>query len=336
MSFRLLSSKVPFILHVGNEGYAIVNEKLLCLKFHLQDTCLLVEKEEFDDNGALVQTVYQNSEVSNTGTCFRVMPGSYTVTGGLSSFDLSQASTLTPGSLSSFEHRGHLRMKLTLPSVRESPEFTLLSSSDDEDDDPISMYTVKQEDVNPSTSRLDKSPVTSPSDSFVVSETPSCTLAGYSILMSKSPSPSFSGLKSTSAAFLGLQSTDGDATQTSSTSIYNIVVAIGGHPTAKSTLRSTDLQSFPHHKIKYLPSQYNGNVIFELPLVIVPKKGAARRQEGMDRKSDGHAWTETQTTNLSDHRGELSFKFVKCLGHLRCLNPNCLHLKRTNDYNDLY
>jgi hypothetical protein len=45
---------------------------------------------------------------------------------------------------------------------------------------------------------------------------------------------------------------------------------------------------------------------------------------------------ETQTTNPSDHRGELSFKFVKCLGHLRCLNPNFPHLKKTNDYNDLY
>jgi hypothetical protein len=289
VSFRLLSSKVPFVLHVGNEGYAIVNEKLLCLKFHLQDTCLLVEREEFNDNGALVRTIYQNPEVSNIGTYFKVMPGSYTVTGGLTSFNLSQASTFTSGSLSSFECRGHLRMKPTLPFVRESPKFTLLSNSDDKDDDPISMYTVKQEDVNLFTSRLDKSPITSPNNSFVVSETPSRTFTGYSILMFESPSPSLSGLKSTSAAFLGSQSTDGDATQTSSASIYDIVVAIGGHPTAKSTLRSADIQSFPHHKVKYLPSQYNGNVIFELPPVIVPKEGTAGRLEGMDQKSDGHA-----------------------------------------------
>jgi hypothetical protein len=203
MSFRLLSSKVPFVLHVGDEGYAIVNEKLLYLKFHLQDTCLLVEREEFNENGALVRIVYQNPEVSNTGTYFRIMLGSYTVTGDLTSFDLSQASTLIPGSLSFFEHCGHLRMKLTLPSMREFPKFMLLSTSDDEDDDPISMFTIKQEDVNPSTSRLDKSPVTSPSDSFVVFETPSCTLAGYSVLMSETPSPSLLGLKSTFAAYLG-------------------------------------------------------------------------------------------------------------------------------------
>jgi hypothetical protein len=83
VSFRLLSSKVPFELHMGDEGYAIVNEKLLCLKFHLQDTCFLVEREEFDDNGALVRIMYQNPKVSNTGTYFRVMPGSYTATSGL-------------------------------------------------------------------------------------------------------------------------------------------------------------------------------------------------------------------------------------------------------------
>jgi hypothetical protein len=64
---------------------------------------------------------------------------------------------------------------------------------------------------------------------------------------------------------------------------------MGGHPAAKGTLRSANLQSFPHHKVKYLLSQYNGNVIYELPLVIVPKEGTAGRLKGMDRKSDGHA-----------------------------------------------
>ena len=54
VSFRLLSTKVLFVLHIGDEGYAIVNEKLLCFKFHLLDTCLLIEREDFNDNGALV------------------------------------------------------------------------------------------------------------------------------------------------------------------------------------------------------------------------------------------------------------------------------------------
>jgi hypothetical protein len=310
-------------------------KKLLCLKFHLQDTCLLIEREEFDDNGAFIRIVYQNPEVSNSGTYFKVMPGSYTVTSGLTSFDLSQASTLTPVSLSTFKRRGHLRMKPTLPSVRESPEYTILSSSDNEDNDPIFVFSLKEEDVIPSSSRLDKSPITSLSDSFVVYEIPSCTLAGYSIFMSESPLLSLSGLKSTSAAFLGSQSTDGDGAQTLLVSIYDIVVAMGRHSTAKSTLRNANLQLFLHHKVKYLPSQYNGNVIFELPPVIVPKEGTAWRLEGLDRMSDGHAWTETQTTNLCNPCGELSFKFVKCLGHLRCLNSNCPHLKRTNNYNDL-
>jgi hypothetical protein len=35
-------------------------------------------------------------------------------------------------------------------------------------------------------------------------------------------------------------------------------------------------------------------------------------------------------------QSQLSFKFVKCLGHLRCLNPDCPHLTRTKNHNDLY
>jgi hypothetical protein len=32
----------------------------------------------------------------------------------------------------------------------------------------------------------------------------------------------------------------------------------------------------------------------------------------------------------------MSFKFAKCLGHLRCLNVECPHLLRTKEYNDIY
>jgi hypothetical protein len=56
----------------------------------------------------------------------------------------------------------------------------------------------------------------------------------------------------------------------------------------------------------------------------------------MNRKFDGHAWTETQTTNLSLAKPDLSFKYVKCLGHLRCMNMEYPHLLRSKEHNDLY
>jgi RNA:NAD 2'-phosphotransferase (TPT1/KptA family) len=64
VSFRIPSSTIPFVVHVDEEGYAVVNECLLCLRFHLQENSLLVEREEFDGDGNLIRTVYQNPIVS--------------------------------------------------------------------------------------------------------------------------------------------------------------------------------------------------------------------------------------------------------------------------------
>ena len=35
--------------------------------------------------------------------------------------------------------------------------------------------------------------------------------------------------------------------------------------------------------------------------------------EGMDRRRDGHAWTETATTNIMDPDGQLSFGMLSAL-----------------------
>jgi hypothetical protein len=62
-------------------------------------------------------------------------------------------------------------------------------------------------------------------------------------------------------------------------------------------LKSSDLGSFLHHRVKYLPSQYNGDAIYELPPILAPKEGAAGRLVGMDRSCDGHAWMPDSTYN---------------------------------------
>jgi hypothetical protein len=73
-------------------------------------------------------------------------------------------------------------------------------------------------------------------------------------------------------------------------SVYEYVVALGNQPHSRSLLKSLDLGSFPHHRIKFLPSQYNGDAIYKLPPIIVPKEGVAGQLVGMDRSCDGHAW----------------------------------------------
>jgi hypothetical protein len=81
--------------------------------------------------------------------------------------------------------------------------------------------------------------------------------------------------------------------ETSICSIYDSIVALGNQYKVKSGLKNANLASFPHHKVKFLPRQYNGNAIFELPPLTSPKERASGMLEGMARRSDGHAWTET-------------------------------------------
>ena len=93
-----------------------------------------------------------------------------------------------------------------------------------------------------------------------------------------------------------------------------LLLGINHNKSNRSVLKTTDLSTFKHEVVKFLPVEYNGDSIFELPpLAIV--KGGFSQLDGMDRKRDGHVWTETATTNISDPSGILIFKYVKCMGH---------------------
>ena len=115
-----------------------------------------------------------------------------------------------------------------------------------------------------------------------------------------------------------------------------LLLAVCGRPLARSHLRNADLSSFKQEVVPHLPIKFNDNVVFELlPLSIVKERGMARL-DGMDRKFDGHAWTKTATKNIVDPSRLLSFKYVKCMGHLHCYNPKCRHISEVGEYNDLY
>ena len=119
-------------------------------------------------------------------------------------------------------------------------------------------------------------------------------------------------------------------------SIMDLLLLMGCSKSGMSILKTADLSTFKHEVVKFLPVEYNGNCIFELPPVVVVKEGGLCRLDGMDRKQDGHVWTETATTNISDPSGILTFKYVKCMGHLRCTNPDCRCVGESNKYNELF
>jgi hypothetical protein len=193
--------------------------------------------------------------------------------GGLSSSLLSDTATQSPGSFSSFRRKIHSRMKPTLPSVRESPEFTVLSSSSDDDDsnppnphlwnpDIVKLEDSHDEDDVELASSVRTVPASNPSilsDSLVVSETPSKTLGSDSCRLSDAPPSRMGSFSDFDRPGGCLQNLEENMTATSICGIYERLIALGNQPGVRCVLKILDLASLPHSRVKYLPRQYNGN-----------------------------------------------------------------------------
>ena len=51
--------------------------------------------------------------------------------------------------------------------------------------------------------------------------------------------------------------------------------------------------------------------------------------EGMDKHYDGHIWTKTMTTNITNNLN-LTFWSSTCVGHLHCEKPHYKYLQHTH------
>ena len=80
-SFRTAGDPRSFIIHVGDEEYVTIDKTILCTRFRLVESTLLVEREEFDDNGSVLRTVYVKPISTDIGWHYRVGLGSYIVVG---------------------------------------------------------------------------------------------------------------------------------------------------------------------------------------------------------------------------------------------------------------
>ena len=83
-------------------------------------------------------------------------------------------------------------------------------------------------------------------------------------------------------------------------------------------------------KVEYLPTTFDGDVIFEFPPVgASTSHSQAKLLRGMDKRHDGHAWTRTITSNIKNDMG-LTFRSSSCLGHLKCINVDCDYVTRVH------
>ena len=369
-SFRSVLETMPFIVLVGDEEYVTVDESVLCTRFRFAQSTMLVEREEFDESGAIARTVYVRPTETQHGWQYRVGPSSYTVNGFELVFSSPQTCALSPQSYSSLDRRVRRQFISPLSHVPEAPKrsveelssdnssnaATLLLESDTETQtvllssnlesttevtrilahnivpSPLSNSSSVPTHVSkiPSRTTILKSPCTSSpvSDGFQRGiqdiGTPMSSLRKGKVPAS-TPSPSANEV-------LSIPAFD----SSSQLSIYECILSLRSHIGGRSDLKNIDLATFPHQKVNYLLSKFNGNAVFELLPLPCIKGGGAAMLEGMDRRRDGHAWTETATTNISDPNGQLSFRYMKCLGHLRCPNDSCPHMERCGEINEKY
>jgi hypothetical protein len=85
-------------------------------------------------------------------------------------------------------------------------------------------------------------------------------------------------------------------------------------------LAMQDYGSFEIMSGDSLPTQYDGNVIFEIP----PEKVATREDY---LHYDSHAWTYGNRYSVSNLPGYVKVLKHMCTGYLRCDNVHCAHLK---------
>ena len=108
-------------------------------------------------------------------------------------------------------------------------------------------------------------------------------------------------------------------------------------PGRKSVLKLLNYSTLKIVYADFLPPRFDDDVIFVFPPVSASASTSkAKAMDGMDKRYDGHVWTKTESTNITNNMN-LTFRSSICVGHLQCQNPHCdylHHTHRTSSVND--
>jgi hypothetical protein len=104
---------------------------------------------------------------------------------------------------------------------------------------------------------------------------------------------------------------------------------------ARNVFKSLDYDSLNIQRVQFLPPTFNGDVLFELPMVAISDlQMLAKLMHKMDKR---HAWTKTVIFHIKNDMS-LTFRTSTCVGHLRCENQDCKYTSRihcTSPVNEL-
>ena len=338
-SFRTAANPRSFIIDVGDEEYVTIDETILCTRFRFVESMLLVEREELDDNGAVLRTVYIRPISTDNGWQYRVGSRSYTVVSAPLEMNISHAPMQSPRTYLLVGRRSRRPMMSPLPTIAELPEHSVEELSSDDDSNAATVLldsysetrtviissqeegshenVVAEGSDNCIDRLLGSLPSLTPTETTHASETPSrsaipksfsndspqsvgCNVFGNYLNNPVSSSETQTQIlpSAQSPRSDGQTHPFGDNSSYPVISIYDSLLSLRSHRSGRNKLKNVDLATFPHQKLNYLPTKYNGNIVFELPPLSTVKSGGAAMLEGMDRRRDEHAWTETATTNM--------------------------------------
>ena len=105
---------------------------------------------------------------------------------------------------------------------------------------------------------------------------------------------------------------------------------LGSMPDSKNVFKKIDYNKIKIQEVNHLPPRFNGTQLCVLPAAEVSSSQTkAKSLDGMNKQYDGHVWTKTQTTNITNDVG-LTFRSSACVGHLQCQNQSCDYLQRAH------
>ena len=97
-------------------------------------------------------------------------------------------------------------------------------------------------------------------------------------------------------------------------------------PGSKNILKKIEYEKIKIQEVDHLPLRFDGIQLFVLPAPeVFSSQFTAKSMDGMDKHYDGHVWTKTQTTNITNDVG-LVFRSSTCVGQ----NPSCDYLQRAH------
>ena len=104
---------------------------------------------------------------------------------------------------------------------------------------------------------------------------------------------------------------------------------------ARNVFKTLDFDNLDIQRVHFLAHIFNGDVMFELPLI--DTSGLQTHAKLMHGMHKCHAWTKTVTSHI---KSDMSLMFCTsiCVGHLHCENQDCEYTSRihcTSSVNEL-